>query len=519
MRTNVQFVTPLPPLTSGIAQYSRDLLAAAPGTWPLKLYVEPGSDPSLAGGFPVRDWGSFDAELPSIVQLGNSAQHQAAFAAAMRTRGIVVLHDTVLHHALLGEFIRRNDSRTYVALMGRLYGAHGDAIAQEALRGRLPSDLLCWPLSEPYVRRARAVIVHNAFAMDQVLARTPEARVYRVPMGVPLPLLIDKQSARAALGLPSTAYIVASITHVNPYKRIPVVLRSIRRLAARVPETLFVMAGSISPSINLERQIALLGLRGHVRQLGYVDDVRARLLARAADVCVNLRYPVTGETSASMLRLLGSERPVLVTDGTASDELPEDVGLRIVPDRFEEELLVELLWALADDGALREAAGRAGRAFVEREHTLGVALSGYRNVIEDVFGLSLDESNVGGLAEEYPSSEQLEELVREQPTPSRAQASGVQGRVADALHDTGLVWHAPTISSVARAMVRLGMDTTPLDRSENSEAIDPALLELLACPVCHGTLAQQLSELVCSGCKRRYPIRDGIPDFIDTIDE
>ena len=41
--------------------------------------------------------------------------------------------------------------------------------------------------------------------------------------------------------------------------------------------------------------------------------------------------------------------------------------------------------------------------------------------------------------------------------------------------------------------------------------LDPQLLEILACPACHGTLRQEESELVCTACARRYPIRDGIP--------
>ena len=41
--------------------------------------------------------------------------------------------------------------------------------------------------------------------------------------------------------------------------------------------------------------------------------------------------------------------------------------------------------------------------------------------------------------------------------------------------------------------------------------IDPKLLELLACPACHAALQLEGARLVCTGCGRRYPIRDGIP--------
>jgi uncharacterized protein YbaR (Trm112 family) len=38
------------------------------------------------------------------------------------------------------------------------------------------------------------------------------------------------------------------------------------------------------------------------------------------------------------------------------------------------------------------------------------------------------------------------------------------------------------------------------------------VLRLLACPVCHAGLAHHDEEAVqCTGCGRRYPIRDGLP--------
>ncbi|MCX2726177.1 Trm112 family protein [Thermomicrobium sp. 4228-Ro] len=42
-------------------------------------------------------------------------------------------------------------------------------------------------------------------------------------------------------------------------------------------------------------------------------------------------------------------------------------------------------------------------------------------------------------------------------------------------------------------------------------ALDPELLEILACPACHGRLELQQQRLVCLTCRRRYPIEDGIP--------
>ena len=49
--------------------------------------------------------------------------------------------------------------------------------------------------------------------------------------------------------------------------------------------------------------------------------------------------------------------------------------------------------------------------------------------------------------------------------------------------------------------------------------LDPALLEILACPRCHAALRADdaAAELVCTGCGLAYPVRDDIPVLL--VDE
>ncbi|MGH9598531.1 MAG: Trm112 family protein [Terracidiphilus sp.] len=52
------------------------------------------------------------------------------------------------------------------------------------------------------------------------------------------------------------------------------------------------------------------------------------------------------------------------------------------------------------------------------------------------------------------------------------------------------------------------------ENSPCSSTLDPAVLALLACPVCRGDLRREAASLVCAGCGRAYPIVDGIPALI-----
>ena len=49
--------------------------------------------------------------------------------------------------------------------------------------------------------------------------------------------------------------------------------------------------------------------------------------------------------------------------------------------------------------------------------------------------------------------------------------------------------------------------------------LDPALLEILACPDCKAPLRadEAAEELVCTGCGLAYPVRDDIPVLL--VDE
>jgi UDP-glucose 4-epimerase len=50
-----------------------------------------------------------------------------------------------------------------------------------------------------------------------------------------------------------------------------------------------------------------------------------------------------------------------------------------------------------------------------------------------------------------------------------------------------------------------------------TEMIEKELLEILACPACKAPVVQKDDRIVCTGCGRRYPIREGIPVML--VDE
>ncbi len=494
--SHLEWVTPLPPLPTGIAGYSADLLAAIGDQWEVEVVPEHPSDKLNLNPF-VRSRGGSAFQ---ILQIGNSGFHSEAFRRAETGSGLLVLHDVVLHHARLASFVSRRRGRQYIDLMGRLYGADGRSAAADILRGgRIDGDR--FPLSEDLIERAELVVVHSEHARQRVLDLQPGANVAVVPMGIPLPYLTSKEVARDSLNLPQDAFIIVSITHVNPMKRLPVVLRAFRRMLRNYPNCRFVIAGGASDPEGLYRQVRALGLEQHVQFAGYVPDDEARLLARAADVAVNLRYPSTGETSASLLRLLGAAIPVIVTRHGSALEVPEDAALHLPVDQLEEETLAEYLTWLADDAGSRSEIGERAREFVSQQHSIGAAVDGYRSAIDCTWGLDLPGLADGPVQEAPPRVSRTRYASGPHKTPT-----DLEEAIAAQLVRMGLGEHDGTIDSIAIQIGRLGLDDT-----QSKQEVAPELLEVLACPVCKQPVGRQGEALVCEGCGRHFEIRNGIP--------
>lgn len=392
----IAYCSPVNPVESGISDYSEELLPYLGQYAEIVVFVERGvlpAHPQLRRHLAVR---ALD-ELPAlhrkqpfdaiIYHLGNSPAHGTIYELALRLPGVVVLHEWVLHHLKLWHAAeRRKDIGVYLREMQQRYGAPGERVARQMSRGQLQDAAFRFPLVEDVIERARGLIGHSRFVIDQALALRPDLRAAVVPMGVPLPPLLPPAAARAQLDLPPDVPIWASFGHINPYKRMESALRAFARFRAEQPQARYVLVGSVSPSYDLAALIRRLGLADAVTVTSYVPRLDFERYVAAADVCLNLRYPTAGETSASLLRLLGAGRPTLVSAIGAFAELPGDVCAQVDLDGSEAELILAYTRLLQRQPAIAAQLGHNARAFVAREHTLAGAAAGYMELLSGCYG-------------------------------------------------------------------------------------------------------------------------------------
>ena len=240
-----------------------------------------------------------------------------------------------------------------------------------------------FPANAELLDRSLAVIVHSHDAAARIRQTHPDLPVHRVPMGVPQePLAESGGEARERLGIAPGAFVAASFGFVTPIKRADVLLRAWARCRSELSEALLLVVGEVSPQLDLEGLAAELGVSDSVRITGYVSFADWLGYLAASDVCVNLRYPTAGETSASLIRILGQGKPVLVSRYRQFLELPAaavgfvDLGPPEVP------LLARYLAELAANPTMRAKMGAAARRFAEDEHTLERAADAYQVALE-----------------------------------------------------------------------------------------------------------------------------------------
>ncbi|MBP7677278.1 MAG: glycosyltransferase [Thermoanaerobaculia bacterium] len=373
------FVSPLPPVRSGIADYSADLLAALRGEVALETYAPSEASAAIRAG-----------HAAVLLQVGNDPLHLPSVEAlrenAGRVPAILVLHDFSLHHLFAAGYLDAARVEDYARELERSHGAKGRALGDRARAGeRVPVWDLApwdWPMSLGVVGDAAAVVVHSSLVRGALLRRSVRAPVFEVPHLVAPAPEHDRAAARAALDLPRDRVVAATLGIVTPAKRIG---RLLEGLALLPPgeRPFLVVGGAVADDDPLREIVRGHGLADDVRFTGYLPEEDFWRLARAADVSVNLRFPTVGETSGAVCRLAGTGLPVVVSDVGWFRELPDSFAAKIPIGTGEVETIAAVLGELVRDAGKRRARAAAAAAWGAERSPARIAAA-YARVVRAV---------------------------------------------------------------------------------------------------------------------------------------
>jgi glycosyltransferase involved in cell wall biosynthesis len=380
--TKILWGSPLPPTRSGIADYAAEALPHLASRAEVALLEPPGWEPPVAAG-----WLSglrrlpWDAAAPTgfvpLLHLGNNPYHLWIARRLRRFGGMVVLHDTVLHHLLVEEASADGDWQRFAEELADVHGRSGSALA-DARRwgygGRL--DPFLFPARTVYLRHASAVIVHTYRAKLEVAAACPELPVRRVPLAVAAPPAGDRHVWRTRLRVRGDDLLLVHLGFLTPAKGLDVILRSLASLAAMEIGARLAVVGEGSETGAFKAAVAAAGLEARVQVWGYASEEDLGGILAAADLGLVPRYPTAGETSAAALRFFAAGTPVAVAGYRQFLELPREAALRIAPGPAGVADLVRVASQLAaNERARAEASAAARRAWTEGGHAPGEAVA------------------------------------------------------------------------------------------------------------------------------------------------
>ena len=370
----VAYVSPLPPERSGIADYSALLLPALARELEVEI-VRRGR--RLPRGADVV-----------LYHLGNDVEaHGWIVRLLERQRGVVVLHDFVLHHLMAGLTVGRGDGAAYLDLLEAEAGIAGRLLGHGVLDGRIPplweSRPQDFPLVDSVLAQADGVIVHSSYVARHVRMRGYKSPIWQIPHPA------WEVPRRRPFPLPSRdRTVVGCFGNLNATKRLPQLLEAVARLRAEGCGVLLVLAGSVAPGLDLAERAARLGLEEgkDLLLLGRVGEDRLWDLVLASDICVTLRQPTMGETSGMAIRALSAGKPLVVSENGWFAELPDGVAAKVPVDEWEVDMLTAILTELCTNRSLRESLGRSALEYASREHGLERVAGLYAAALEEAAG-------------------------------------------------------------------------------------------------------------------------------------
>lgn len=380
---SLAYVSPLPPVRSGISDYSVDLLDSLRATQPdLDMVVVrvPGQDVSEVLRQRLRPievealddpdhrerWGWF--------QMGNNPYHAEIARMARERPGVLTLHDVWLHHLLVEETLAQGDTATYVDRLSEEHGWIGGALAlPPRWSGYSQASLFALPAHRSLLDAQRGVLVHSQWAARVLADEGIRAPVAVVPMPMPAPPVDEAArregaAVRERLGVPSDALLLGSFGFQTPIKRTASVVRCLAEPGLQ--DVHLLVAGEASPAVDLAGLARELGVEQRIHEVGFLSEEEFQASIEACDLSINLRYPTAGETSASLLRTFARGRAAVVSDYAQFADFDRDVAVRIPVASAEEEAraLADLLRPLRTDRSKVVEMGVAARRLIEEEH-------------------------------------------------------------------------------------------------------------------------------------------------------
>lgn len=396
-RPRMAYVSPLPPMKSGIADFSAEILPELARLYDIDLVVNDSVNFAWANGasriVSVEHFRANAEQYERVLyHFGNSEFHAHMFDLAQEIPGVVVLHDFFLsgiHHYMQAHNLRNK------SLVDELYSSHAYAGLAFLADNGIDETVRNYPCCHSTVSNALGIISHSEFPRrlgEHFFGRDILPTWEIAPLARKFPQLSSRKEARDRLGLTANDILICSFGIIASTKLNHRLLNAWDRLRAASQQRIhlvFVGEASGAYGAELSSDISKRTKDCTATITGWASQETYRDYLAAADIAVQLRGISRGETSASVLDCMAAGLPTVVNANGSMAELPSDTVL-MIPDDFSDEELLEALERLVQSAELRTEVGHRARQQIKAHHIPRKVASRYREIIENAYASPLN---------------------------------------------------------------------------------------------------------------------------------
>ena len=427
-KPKLAFFTPLPPVKSGISDYSVDILNVLCDYFDIDVFIDNGYQPehSLNPAIHMFHHKKFVAKKYQqiLYQMGNSEYHTYMYPYIMKFGGTLVLHDYNMHAVAYHVSVwKKSNLALYRKYLLEDYPAdYVNEYLHAIKRVALAPKLVEVELNGFVSNYASKIIVHSDEAKAKLLERDIGRNVKKINSYAKIEPLIDSSIAKKVIGVPDDVVVFSSFGHIHQTKRALPILKAFHRLCMQYEQVHYYFVGL--PDVGIKDELYLYIQQNHLEDkvtiTGYIELDQFKSYIDATDICVNLRYPSNGETSGSLMRILAKGKCVMINDIGSFSEIPSECCVKLpsvetmADDQEIERILQEFEQLLSDKDKINQICTNA-RKYAETHLDIKKIVKQYASFINDGRVPALSEQLLRIIEQEVHNkcytSEQVEELV------------------------------------------------------------------------------------------------------------
>lgn len=338
-RKKIAFFTPLPPIQSGISDYSVDILNEISKYFDIDVYIDEGYNAKCDLKENINIFGhkkfkeNKDLYFDIIYQVGNSEYHFYMWDYIVKYSGTVVLHDYNLHTSLYCKLFQlgKKDYSSYKKYLRCDFdGDIAENIVKEAKNGSIFSKMQDIEVNGFITDYAKKIIVHSDYAHKKLLIKNIKQNVRTIKSYAKIEEIVNSKELKEKKGY-ADDIVFASFGHVHRTKRVIPILKAFKILSENYSNVKYIFVGKLYAELeqSFNNYVSENGLEDIVKITGYTELDEFVEYIDLADVCFNLRYPYNGETSGSFMRLLAKGKSVIVNRIGSFEEVPDYACLKL----------------------------------------------------------------------------------------------------------------------------------------------------------------------------------------------